>query len=202
MLVGNYSVGQKGREILEIDVSEVLRDLNSAYADEWLAHYQYFLYALVIEGIDAEELKEKLEEQSKDEMNHAKELVNRILELGGKPTTKLTEASTCGFSEPPEDYSDLVRVIELVLEGERCAIEKYNNLAKKYHMKDLVTHEIFEDLLKDEVSDEEEWENFLPALKQKQVEQRYKEQSSSSSLPTSTTAEAATAAATQPATQA
>ena len=200
MLVGNYSMGQKGREILEIDVSEVLRDLNSAYADEWLAHYQYFLYAQVIEGIDAEELKEKLEEQSKDEMNHAKELVNRILELGGKPTTKLTEASTCGFSEPPEDYSDLVRVIELVLEGERCAIEKYNNLAKKYHMKDLVTHEIFEDLLKDEVSDEEEWENFLPALKQKQVEQRYKEQSSS--LPTSTTAEAATTAATQPATQA
>jgi hypothetical protein len=67
-------------------------------------------------------------------------------------------------------------------------------------MKDLVTHEIFEDLLKDEVSDEEEWENFLPALKQKQVEQRYKEQSSSSSsLPTSTTAEAA---ATQPANQA
>jgi bacterioferritin len=175
MLVGNYTMGQKGREILEIDVSEVLRDLNSAYADEWLAHYQYFLYAQVIEGIDAEELKEKLEEQSKDEMNHAKELVNRILELGGKPTTKLTEASTCGFSEPPEDYSDLVRVIELVLEGERCAIEKYNNLAKKYHMKDLVTHEIFEDLLKDEVSDEEEWENFLPALKQKQVEQQYRQ---------------------------
>jgi bacterioferritin len=163
-------MGQKGRKILEIDINEVLRDLNSAYADEWLAHYQYFLYAQIIEGIDAEELKEKLEEQSKDEMNHAKELVNRILELGGKPTTKLLEASTCGFSEPPEDYSDLIRVIELVLEGERCAIEKYNNLAKKYHMKDLVTHEIFEDLLKDEVSDEEEWENFLPVLKQKQVE--------------------------------
>lgn len=35
-----------------------------------------------------------------------------------------------------------------------------------YHMKDLVTHEIFEDLLKDEVSDEEDWENFLPTLKQ------------------------------------
>ena len=28
------------------------------------------------------------------------------------------KASTCGFSEPPEDYSDLVRVIELVLEGD------------------------------------------------------------------------------------
>jgi bacterioferritin len=159
-------MGQKGKEILEIDANEVLKDLNSAYADEWLAHYQYFLYAQVIEGINAEILKEKLEEQSNDEMNHAKQLINRILELGGKPTTDIMKASTCGFSEPPEDYSDLAKVVELVLEGERCAIEKYNALAKKYHMKDLVTHEIFEDLLNDEVGDEEDWENFLPSLKQ------------------------------------
>ena len=34
-------------------------------------------------------------------------------------------------------------------------------LAKKYQMKDWVTHEIFEDLLKVEISDEN-WENFLP----------------------------------------
>jgi hypothetical protein len=47
------------------------------------------------------------------------------------------------------------------------------NLAK-YYMKDLTIHEIFEDLLKDKVSDEEEWENFLPALKQKRVEQQYR----------------------------
>ncbi|MGI8832474.1 MAG: hypothetical protein ACR2IS_07545 [Nitrososphaeraceae archaeon] len=44
-------MGQKGKEILEIDVNEVIKELNSAYPDEWLAHYLYFLYALVIEGI-------------------------------------------------------------------------------------------------------------------------------------------------------
>jgi ferritin-like protein len=44
-------------------------------------------------------------------------------------------------------------------------IKNYNTLAKKYHMKDLVTHKIFEDLLKDEVIDED-WENFLAILKQ------------------------------------
>jgi bacterioferritin len=82
------------------------------------------------------------------------------------------DVSTCGFSEPPEDTSDLVSIVELVLKGERCAIEKYNNLAKKYHMKDLVTHEIFEELLEDEVSDEEDWEDFLPGLKQKQSRQQ------------------------------
>ena len=165
-------MGQKGREIVEIDVNEVIKDLNSAYADEWLAHYQYFLYAQVIEGIDAETLKTKLEEQSNDELNHAKELISRIRELGGDPTTNVMDVSTCGFSEPPEDTSDLVSIVELVLKGERCAIEKYNNLAKKYHMKDLVTHEIFEELLEDEVSDEEDWEDFLPGLKQKQSRQQ------------------------------
>jgi bacterioferritin len=160
-------MGQKGKQIVEIDVNEVIKDLNSAYADEWLAHYQYFLYAQVMQGMDAEQLKEKLEIQSTDEMNHAKILLNRILELGGKPTTDLNSASTCGFSPPPDDPHDLSSIIELVLKGERCAIEKYNNLAKKYHMKDLVTHEIFEDFLKDEVSDEEDWENFLPSIQRK-----------------------------------
>jgi bacterioferritin len=174
-------MGQKGREIVEIDVDEVIKDLNSAYADEWLAHYQYFLYAQVIEGIDAETLKSKLEEQSNDELNHAKELIERIRELGGEPTTDLMGASTCGFSEPPADKSDLVSIVELVLKGERCAIEKYNNLAKKYHMKDLVTHEIFEDFLEDEVSDEEDWEHFLPGLQQKQ-----RRQQSSAELTTTT----------------
>jgi bacterioferritin len=160
-------MGQKGKQIVEIDVNEVIKDLNSAYADEWFAHYQYFLYAQVMQGIDAEQLKEKLEIQSTDEMNHAKILLNRILELGGKPTSDLNSASTCGFSPPPDDPHDLNSIIELVLKGERCAIEKYNNLAKKYHMKDLVTHEIFEDFLKDEVSDEEDWENFLPSIQRK-----------------------------------
>jgi bacterioferritin len=160
-------MGKKGQEIVEIELDEVIKDLNSAYADEWLAHYQYFLYAQIIEGYAAEILKSKLEEQSKDELKHAEELIERILQLGGEPTTDVMKASTCGFSEPPADRSDLASIVELVLKGERCAIEKYNKLAKKYHMKDLVTHEIFEDLLVDEVADEEDWENFLPGLKGK-----------------------------------
>jgi hypothetical protein len=45
---------------------------------------------------------------------------------------------------------------------------KVQQIDKKNHVKDLVTHEIFKDSLTDEVSDEEDWENFLPGLKQKQ----------------------------------
>jgi bacterioferritin len=57
-------MGQKGREIVEIDVKEVIEDLNAAFADEWLSHFQYFLYAQTIEGIDAAILKKELEQQS------------------------------------------------------------------------------------------------------------------------------------------
>ena len=66
-------MGQKGREIVEIDTKEVINDLNSAYADEWLAHFQYFLFAQVIEGIDAETLKKELEKQSMDENESCKD---------------------------------------------------------------------------------------------------------------------------------
>jgi len=37
-------------------------------------------------------------------------------------------------------------------------------MAEKYRTTDLVTHDIFEDLLKDEVDEEEEWEKFMAKL--------------------------------------
>ena len=43
--------------------------------------------------------------------------LNRIHELGGKPTTDLMGSSTCGLSPPPDDPHDLNRIIELVLKG-------------------------------------------------------------------------------------
>jgi hypothetical protein len=55
----SFDMGQKGKEMVEVDVKEVIRDLNSAYADEWLAHFQYFLYAQIIKGIDAEALEKR-----------------------------------------------------------------------------------------------------------------------------------------------
>mgnify|MGYP000329505686 CR=1 FL=1 len=43
-------MGQKGTEIAELDVQELIQDLNRAYADEWLAAYAYTYMAQVVEG--------------------------------------------------------------------------------------------------------------------------------------------------------
>jgi bacterioferritin len=144
-----------------------VKDLTIAYSDEWLAHYQYWLTARWIKGMDADTLRSVLIKQSEDELGHAGKIAGRILQLGGKPVmhpAQLLEKCGCGYKEPPKDPTNLKGVIEDVLEAEACAIGFYNKMAEKYRGTDLVTHELFEDLLKDEVDDEEEWERFLAKL--------------------------------------
>lgn len=156
-------MGKKGKEIVKADLKEVIKDLNTAYCDEWLAHFQYWYMAKWIKGMDADTLRPVLEGQSTDELGHAGKLAERIIQLGGRPVAhplQLLKSCGCGFTEPPSKRTDLQRVIKEVLEAEACAIAFYSKMAEKYRGTDLVTHEIFEDLLKDEVSDEEEWERF------------------------------------------
>jgi bacterioferritin len=154
-------LGTKSREIIRAKIDDVLADLTKAYADEWLAHYQYWLTAQWIRGLDADTLKDVLIGQSNDELGHVEKIANRIIQLGGTPIIdpgKLLQTSGCGYKQPPSDPNNLKQVIQDVLESEACAIETYNRLAEKYRTTDLVTHEMFEDLLEDEVGDEEEWE--------------------------------------------
>ncbi|MCS7117997.1 MAG: ferritin-like domain-containing protein [Thaumarchaeota archaeon] len=160
-------MGRTAREIVKANLDEVIKDLLQAYSDEWLAHYQYWLAAQWIRGIDADTLRPVLLRQSMDELKHAEKLAQRIIQLGGRPVmdfSKLLNTSKCGYIAPPEDPTDLRKVVEDVLKAEQCAIRFYSQMVEKYRATDVVTYEIFEDLLEDEVDDEEEWERFLAKL--------------------------------------
>jgi len=160
-------LGKTGRSIVKVDIKEVISDLQKAYSDEWLAHYQYWVAAQWIKGIDADTLRPILIKQSMDELNHAEKLAKRIIQLGGKPIldfSKLLSSSGCGYIPPPEDPTDHKRLIEDILKSEECAIKFYNSMIEKYRFSDVLTHELFEELLEDEVDDEEEWEKILEKL--------------------------------------
>ncbi len=43
-------MGTKGRDIVEMDVDQLIELLNKALADEWLAYYQYWIGAKVAKG--------------------------------------------------------------------------------------------------------------------------------------------------------
>lgn len=152
-------MGKTGIEIVKANITELISDLLKAYADEWLAHYQYWVAAQWIRGVDADTLKPVLLKQSDDELKHAEKLARRTMQLGGRPVldfAKLLQTSGCGYIPPPEDPTDLRKLIEDVLKAEKCAIKFYSQIVDKYRTTDTVTHEIFEELLEDEVDDEEE----------------------------------------------
>lgn len=158
-------MGTKGTQIVELDVSELIADLNRAYADEWLAAYAYTHMAQVVTGQPAaKHLASLLKETAEEELEHQDELAERIAQLGGKPLadiSRLVETSNAGYPTPPADGTDFKAIVKTVIEAERGAIEVYNKLAHKTLGKDLLTFELIVHILGEEVEHEDEFEMLL-----------------------------------------
>ena len=158
-------MGTKGKQIVGLDVSELIDDLNRAYADEWLAAYAYNYMGQVVSGRPAaKHLAELLLDTSRDELEHQQELAERITSLGGKPladVSKLVAASNAGYPAPPESERDFEAVVKTVIKAEHDAIEVYNQLAQKTHGKDPITYNLIVHILTEEVEHEDEFEMLL-----------------------------------------
>jgi len=148
----------RGNSIIKgVEIEEVIRLLNKAYADEWLAYYQYFIEAKVIKGIMKDAAIAELNQHAADELRHANMVADRILQLGGTPLLNPKEWFThtnCGYEEPKE--FDVVSILEDSIKGEQCAISTYSNLAEIVKDKDIVTYDIVSQILADEVEHEED----------------------------------------------
>jgi bacterioferritin len=81
-------MGTKGIEIVGMDVKQLIHVLNTAVADEWLAHYQYWLGAKVVKGPMKEAVIAELQQHAADELRHADMVAGRIIQLGGMPVTE------------------------------------------------------------------------------------------------------------------
>jgi bacterioferritin len=158
-------VGNKGRQIVGLDVEDLLADLNRLYADEWLAAYAYNYMSQVVTGRPAaKQLAALLLDTSKDELEHQHELAERIASLGGKPVadvSKLVEVSNDGYPTPPADEKDFEAIVRAVIKAERGAIEAYNKLTQKAHGKDPITYNLAVHILSEEVEHEDEFESLL-----------------------------------------
>lgn len=158
-------MGQKGKEIVQVNVAELIADLNRAYADEWLAAYAYMHMSQVVSGGPAaRNLAESLKATADEELEHQGELAKRISQLGGEPLAdpaKLVESSNEGYPKPPANAKDLNAVIKTVIDAERGAIGVYNKLLEKTHHKDPVTYNLILHILEEEVAHEDDFENLL-----------------------------------------
>lgn len=151
-------MAKRGISILKgIDADTVTRLLNKAYADEWLAYYQYFTETKVIKGIMKDAAITELTQHAADELRHATMIADRIVQLGGTPLLSPKDWYThtnCGY-DAPED-ANVLPILQQAIKGEQCAIGVYSELVDLTREKDIVTYDMVSQILADEVEHEED----------------------------------------------
>lgn len=155
-------MGKRGVEILDLDVQKLIQSLNEALSEEWLAYYQYWIGARMMEGPMRSEIEPELLLHADQELAHAVMVVDRIIQLGGTPV--LTPAdwmklSSCAYDAPTDPYVEAI--LNQNLTGERCAIERYKGIADFTNGKDHTTHQMAVTILNEELEHEQDIEDWI-----------------------------------------
>ena len=155
-------MGTKGRAIVGMDVDNLIKTLNKALADEWLAYYQYWVGAKVAKGPMRGAVTAELIQHATEELGHAELLANRILQLGGTPLLKPEDwykMTNCGYEAPEDPYVEVL--LDQNIKGEQCAIGAYQQLVELTKEADPVTYEMALSILTDEIEHEEDLQALL-----------------------------------------
>jgi bacterioferritin len=158
-------MGKKGIEIIGIDKNKLIQMLNEALAEEWLAYYQYWIGARIMEGPMRSEIEPELLLHATQEFNHATLVVERIIQLGGTPILNpkdWTKFAKCNYEEPSDPYVEVI--LNQNLNGERCAIQRYKEIADFTNGKDHSTHQMVTTILNEEIEHEQDIEDWITDL--------------------------------------
>ena len=155
-------MGTRSREIVGLDVDELIKLLNKAFADEWLAYYQYWIGAQVVKGPMREATVTELLQHATEELTHAQWLCDRITQLGGDPLLSpedLLRETHCGYFTPSDPYVE--EILKQNITGEQCAISAYKNIMDFTKDKDEVTYNLALKILEQEEEHEEDLQVIL-----------------------------------------
>jgi bacterioferritin len=155
-------LGKKAVDIANLDVKKLIKDLNEALAEEWLAYYQYWIGARMMEGPMRSEIEPELLVHATEELAHAELIVDRIIQLGGTPILNPMEwknHAKCDYEEPNDPYVEVI--LNQNLNGERCAIQRYEDLASYTYGKDHATYQMVTGILNDELEHEHDIEDWI-----------------------------------------
>ena len=154
-------MGEMAQKISNVDKEELLKVLNIAYAEEWLAYYQYWLGAQLVVGPERKAVAEEFLEHANEEFDHAQKLATRIIELGGTPILSPEDwqkVALCKYDAPSKPY--VMNLLEQNLVAERCAIVRYQKICEMTHGKDYETFKMSLKILHEEIEHEEEIGSF------------------------------------------
>lgn len=132
---------------------QLLKDLNHDLAAEFQAVITYRLFASLASGPYRNEIREFFEAEIPDELDHARLLADKIVALGGMPTTEPL---------PVELTRDNREMFEIAHKAESETIERYEARTKQAEALGLTALKIqIEDMIVDETGHKEEIERRL-----------------------------------------
>lgn len=135
--------------------------LKQAYEKEMETVANYLAMSVNLNGVRAEEIKRALAEDINDELQHARQLAQRIKQLGGVVPGSLQLEFSQQTLQVPERLTDVLTAIRGVLDAERDAIETYSKIIRHTDGTDFVTVDLATDILADEEEHRVLFEGFL-----------------------------------------
>jgi bacterioferritin len=149
--------------------SKVIRLLNELLSGELTAVHQYMLHARMCENWGYERLFKKIQDESRDELSHADELIERILYLDGAPGVQ-----ELGKIAPGASVHEQLRLDHALEKGVRDALNHGIPLCQKAG--DNGTAELLEHLL-EATEEHHHWlETQLTAIEQIGIQNYLSEQ--------------------------
>jgi bacterioferritin len=123
--------------------ARVIEFLNRGLRSELTAINQYWLHYRMLDNWGLKDLAKKWREESIDEMKHADKFIERIIFLDGFPNLQVLDPLRIGQS--------VKEILESDLAAEHDARNLYQEAATYCHsVKDYVSRDLFEELMKDE----------------------------------------------------
>ena len=139
----------------------VIEMLKQAYWMEIETVMSYLSASTNLDGVRAQEIRESLAQDIKEELGHAEEFAKRIKELYGVVPGSEGFAAEQSFLQPPEHQTDVIHVIRGVIKAETGAIEHYTRLIEVTDGIDPVTQDMVTTILRDEQGHRRLFEGFL-----------------------------------------
>jgi bacterioferritin len=147
------------------DREQLIELLTRAYWMEIETVMSYIANSINPDGVRAQEIIESLEEDIQEELGHARQFGERIKELYGVVPGSLDFQAEQSYLQPPDHQTDIVHVIQGVIEAESGAIEHYTHIVEFCEGRDPVTQDMVIDILRDEQGHRRLFEGFLREYK-------------------------------------
>ena len=136
-----------------MDKQKLIEKLNEDLSNELSAIIQYITYAAQVTGPYRPQLVSFLLDEVPDEQGHAQFLANKIVALGGVPTTKAAPVAVGKTNK---------ELLEAVLDAEQKAVNGYKERAEQAdEFGDIGLKVQLEDMLRDETEHKEQTERIL-----------------------------------------